>query len=318
MGTRRRESDRLKKSPLILLVGPTAVGKTEVAIQLAQRIGGEIISADSRLFYRGMDIGTAKPAPEERRQIPHHLIDIADPDQILSLSDFQEKAREVIEDVHRRGKLPLLVGGTGQYMRAVTEGWTPPPVTADQRLRAELERLKDERGGAWLHRKLHALDAESAQSIDARNVRRTIRALEVILTTGRKFSDQRLQQVSPYHLISIGLLRPRPELYARIDARIDAMFEAGLVEEVRGLLAKGYAPTLPTMSAIGYRECVRVIERKWSIEQAKVEMRRATRVYVRRQGNWFKEHDPNIKWFNAGQQGIASEVVTFIRAVLHD
>jgi tRNA dimethylallyltransferase len=306
------------KPPLLLLVGPTAVGKTEIAIELAQRIGGEIISADSRLFYRGMDIGTAKPAPKELQQVPHHLIDIADPDHILSLSDFQEKAREVIADMHRRGKLPLLVGGTGQYMRAVTEGWTPPSVTADHRLRAELERLKDQRGGAWLHQKLRTLDPESAQSIDARNVRRTIRALEVILSTGRKFSDQRLQQASPYQLISIGLLRPRPELYARIDARIEAMFEAGLLEEVRGLLAKGYSPNLPTLSAIGYRECVRVIEGKWSIEQAKIEMRRATRVYVRRQGNWFKENDPNIRWFKAGGQDTASEIEAFIRTILHD
>jgi tRNA dimethylallyltransferase len=306
------------KPALILLVGPTAVGKTEIAIQLAQRINGEILSADSRLFYRGMDIGTAKPAWEERQQVPHHLIDIADPDHILSLSDFQEKAREIIAALHRVARLPLLVGGTGQYMRAVTEGWMPPEVKADPRMRNELERMKAERGGAWLHQKLATLDPKSARSIDARNVRRTIRALEVILTTGRRFSEQRLQQASPYQLISIGLLRPRPELYARIDARIDAMFEAGLLDEVRGLLAKGYSPDLPTLSAIGYRECIRVIDGQWTVEQAKVEMRRATRVYVRRQGNWFKENDPNIRWFEAGKADVVDEIEAFIRTILHE
>ena len=264
-----------------------------------------------------MDIGTAKPSLQERQQVPHHLIDIADPDHILSLSDFQEKARGVIEELHRAGKLPLLVGGTGQYMRAVTEGWVPPEVKADPRMRDELERLKAEKGGPWLHHELATMDPDSARSIDARNVRRTIRALEVILTTGRRFSEQRLQQASPYRLLSIGLLRPRPELYARIDARIDAMFEAGLLNEVRGLLTKGYSPDLPTLSAIGYRECIRVLQGQWTVEQAKVEMRRMTRVYVRRQGNWFKENDPNIRWFEAGKADVVDEIEAFVRTVLH-
>ena len=158
---------------------------------------------------------------------------------------------------------------------------------------------------------------DSARSIDARNVRRTIRALEVILTTGRRFSEQQLQQASPYRLLSIGLLRPRPELYARIDARIDAMFEAGLLDEVRGLLTKGYSPDLPTLSAIGYRECIRVLQGQWTVEQAKVEMRRMTRVYVRRQGNWFKENDPNIRWFEAGKADVVDEIEAFVRTVLH-
>jgi tRNA dimethylallyltransferase len=305
------------KAPLILLVGPTAVGKTEIAIRLAKRTNAEIISADSRLFYRGMNIGTAKPSLQERQRVPHHMIDIADPDHTLSLSDFQEKARGIIENLHRGGKLPLLVGGTGQYMRAVTEGWVPPEVKADPRMRDELERLKAEKGGAWLHQELAIMDPDSARSIDGRNVRRTIRALEVILSTGRRFSEQRLQQASPYQLLSIGLLRPRPELYARIDARIDAMFKAGLLDEVRGLLAKGYSPDLPTLSAIGYRECIRVIRGQWTLEQAKVEMRRMTRVYVRRQGNWFKENDPNIRWFEAGKAGVVDEIEAFIRTILH-
>ncbi|HTP01063.1 MAG TPA: tRNA (adenosine(37)-N6)-dimethylallyltransferase MiaA, partial [Anaerolineales bacterium] len=178
---------------MVFLVGPTAVGKTEIAIQLAEILDGEIISADSRLFYRGMDIGTAKPTPQDQKRIPHHLIDIADPDQTLSLALFQRIAREVIAQVHERGKLPLLVGGTGQYVRAVTEGWEPPEVAPDPRLRNELAKLKDERGAGWLHDRLGQLDPEAAQKIDPRNVRRTIRALEVVLTTGRRFSDQRLR-----------------------------------------------------------------------------------------------------------------------------
>jgi tRNA dimethylallyltransferase len=300
---------------LILLVGPTAVGKTEIAIQLAERMDGEIVSADSRLFYRGMDIGTAKPSPAERTRVRHHLIDIADPDEILSLAVFQQKAREAIADIHSRGKLPLLVGGTGQYVRAVTEGWKPPEVKPDERLREELEQMNEERGKEWLYEKLKSLDPDAATKIDPRNVRRTIRALEVILTTGRKFSEQRGQGESLYHLITIGLTRPRTELYARIDARIESMFAAGLLEEVKSLLAKGYSPGLPTMSAIGYRECVRVIQGQISVEQAKVEMRRATRTFVRRQGNWFKADDPHIQWF-AVQGGIVKEIQGYLRKLI--
>ena len=170
--------------------------------------------------------------------------------------------------------------------------------------------MKDEKGKDFLYEKLKWLDPEAAEKIDARNVRRTIRALEVILTTGKKFSEQRGQSESPYHLITIGLTRPWPELYARVDARIESMFENGLLDEVKGLLAKGYSSDLPTMSAIGYRECVSVIEGKLSIEQAKVEMRRATRIFVRRQSNWFKESDPNIRWFYAGEENIIDKIIT--------
>ncbi|GAB4460876.1 MAG: tRNA (adenosine(37)-N6)-dimethylallyltransferase MiaA [Anaerolineales bacterium] len=298
------EGDR---QPLILIVGPTAVGKTEIAIQLAERLNGEIVSADSRLFYRGMDIGTAKPTAEERARVPHHLIDIADPDEVLSLAVFQQKAREAIAKIHARSKLPFLVGGTGQYIRAVTEGWKPPEVEPDERLREELERMKEERGIYWLHEKLTGLDPDAASKIDPRNYRRTIRALEVILTTGRKFSEQRSRGASPYRLISIGLTRPREELYRRVDERIEAMFANGLVEEVQRLLARGYSPSLPSMSAIGYRECVGVVNGELSEEQAKVQIRRATRVYVRRQANWFKESDPNILWFKV-EEGVVDEI----------
>src|SRR5271157_4707295 len=306
----------MQKDSLIVLVGPTAVGKTEIAIQLAEQINGEIISADSRLFYRGMDIGTAKPTREELARVPHHLIDIANPDEILSLAVFQQKAREAIADICARGKLPLLVGGTGQYVRAVTEGWSPPEVKPDEKLRNELEKEYQEKGKDFLYEKLKALDPEAAEKIDPRNVRRTIRALEVIMTTGRKFSKQRGQSESPYNLITIGLTRPRPELYARIDARIESMFANRLLDEVKGLLAKGYSPNLPTMSAIGYRECVSVIEGTLRIEQAKVEMRRATRIFVRRQSNWFKISDPNIHWLYAGEENIVDKIIAIIRQAI--
>lgn len=308
----------MKKPPLILIVGPTAVGKTELAIQLAERLNGEIVSVDSRLFYRGMNIGTAKPSSEEMARVPHHLIDIVAPDETLSLAVFQKMAREIIAEIRKRGKLPFLVGGTGQYIRAVTEGWTPPEVKPDTRLRNVLEKLENEKGKEWLYAKLQTLDSKAASNIDLRNVRRTIRALEVVLTTGRKFSEQRGQSGSPYHLITIGLTRPRAELYQRVDERIEKMFADGLLDEVKGLLELGYSPALPSMSAIGYRECVRVVKGELNTEQAKAEMKRLTRVFVRRQANWFKESDPQIRWFNPANENAAGEIEGFIRNLLQD
>ena len=311
------------KLPLVLIIGPTAVGKTEIAIQLAERLNGEIVSADSRLLYRGMDIGTAKPTPEERKRVQHHLIDIAEPDEILSLAVFQQKARSLITDIHSRGKLPFLVGGTGQYIHAVTRGWKPPEVIPNERLRKELEKLAlshsegvgKERGQQWLHARLEFLDPDAAAGIDARNMRRIIRALEVIFTTGRKFSEQRRQSESPYRLITIGLTRPRPELYARIDARIDSMFASGFLDEVKSLLAKGCSPALPSMSAIGYRECVEALEGRITVEEAKQAIRRATRIFVRRQANWFKESNANIQWFRPSV-GVEEEIEKFIRKMI--
>ncbi|MCC7511007.1 MAG: tRNA (adenosine(37)-N6)-dimethylallyltransferase MiaA [Anaerolineae bacterium] len=301
--------------PLILLIGPTAVGKTEIAIRLAETMDGEIVSADSRLFYRGMDIGTAKPTPAERARVPHHLIDVAEPDETWSLAQFQREARRVIADIHARGHLPFLVGGTGQYVRAVTEGWSPPEVKPDERLRSELEKLKADQGIYWLHDRLKLLDPKAAAKIDARNARRTIRALEVILSTGRRFSEQRGQAESPYRLIAVGLTRPREELYARLDARIESMFEAGFVDEARRLLEKGYSPELPSMSGIGYRECVGVVKGQLTEEQAKVQIRRATRVFVRRQANWFKPADESIHWFTV-RENTEDEIRKFLRAAV--
>jgi tRNA dimethylallyltransferase len=305
------------KPPLVVILGPTAVGKTEISIQLAGRLGGEIVSADSRLFYRGMDIGTAKPTLVERLRIPHHLIDVADPDETWSLAAFQHAAADAIADIHARGRLPFLVGGTGQYIHAVTHGWVPPATEPDPRLRAVLEELAKSQGNVWLHQRLALLDPPAAQAIDPRNLRRTVRALEVIFSTGHRFSDQRGQGESPYRLLTIGLIRPRPELYARLDARIEAMFAAGLLDEVRSLLAQGYLPDLPTMSAIGYREGAAVLRGEMSLEDAKVRMRRLTRVFVRRQANWFKAEDAEIKWFEAGE-GKMDEIEKGIRVFLDE
>lgn len=298
------ESPDSRKSPLVVILGPTAVGKTEIAIQLAGRLNGEIVSADSRLFYRGMDIGTAKPAPEEQRRVPHHLIDVADPDQILSLAEFHRLARQAIHAVHDRGRLPFLVGGTGQYVRAVTEAWQVPPAVPDSRLRKAIQHWAASIGPQGLHARLEVVDPQAAAQIDYRNLRRTVRALEVIFLTGRRFSEQRQKGDSPYRYYLLGLTRPRSELYARIDTRIDAMFNQGLIGEAQALLQKGYDPGLPSLSAIGYGEAIACVQGRMTLEQARESMKRRTRQFVRRQANWFKPQDPEIHWFTAGVNGL--------------
>lgn len=299
--------------PVVVIVGPTAVGKTEIALQLAEHLGGEIVSVDSRLFYRGMDIGTAKPTRVEMERVPHHLIDVADPDETWSLSTFQNAARLAIEAIHGRRRLPFLVGGTGQYIRAVIEGWEGPAQAPDPVMRAALERWAEEVGSDGLHRRLAVLDPVSAAAIDARNVRRTIRALEVILSTGRRFSDQRKKIDSPYSTLTIGLTRPRPELYERVDRRIEAMLEVGLVQEVQVLLNRGYAADLPTMSAIGYREIVAYLRGRMTLDEAVAQMKRLTRRFVRHQGAWFREEDPSIHWFRVGP-GTVAEIEALIES----
>jgi len=307
--------EKSSRPPLLVLVGPTAVGKTELSLPLAERLDGEVVSADARLFYRGLDIGTAKPSLAERRRVPHHLVDMADPGETWSLAIFQEAARRAIAGIQTRGRLPILVGGSGQYIHAVTHGWSPPAVPPDPRLRRILEGLAGERGADWLYAHLARIDPAAARQIDPRNLRRTVRALEVILTSGQLFSIQRGQHASPNRLLTIGLTRPRPELYARLDARIEAMFAAGLLEEVKTLLAAGWSPNLPSLSSIGYRECAAVLEGRMSEEQAKAEMRRRTRLFVRRQANWFKWNDPNIHWIEAGRLDLEA-VVGLVEAFL--
>jgi tRNA dimethylallyltransferase len=304
------------KPPLIAIVGATAVGKTQTAITVAERWNGEIVSADSRLLYRGMDIGTAKPSAEQRSAVVHHLIDVANPDETWSLAVFQQEAAKAIASIQDRGKLPILVGGTGQYMKAILQGWQPPALPPQPGLRAALEGWADEVGKEGAHARLAMLDPAAAANIDARNVRRTLRALEVIFSTGRRFSAQRGKFGSPYRLLQLGLTRPRPELYARIDQRIDAMLTAGWLDEVRGLLAKGYSPDLPSLSAIGYRELVKHLNGELTLDEAIIEIKRATRAFVRRQGAWFKATDPDITWIDMSQAEAPAKLDSAMRAFI--
>jgi tRNA dimethylallyltransferase len=289
--------DQAFKIPLVVILGPTAVGKTEIAIQLAKRFDGEIISADSRLFYRGMDIGTAKPTIQERSRVPHHLIDVANPDEIWNLALFQLEANKAIHRIYENHHLPFLVGGTGQFLRSIIEGWKIPSVEPNPRLREVLSRWSNRVGPVKLHSKLSALDPQAANSIDPNNVRRTVRALEVILSTGKRFSDQKSRGYRLYDPLLLGLTLPRVELYQRIDERITRMINSGFIDEVRRLLDLGYSPDLPTLSAIGYGEIVVYIQGKITLDEAILLIKRRTRTFVRRQANWFKKNDPDIHWF---------------------
>lgn len=298
--------------PLVAIVGPTAVGKTERAITLARRLDGEIVSADSRLLYRGMDVGTAKPTPEQRVLVPHYLIDVAEPEDVWSLAQFRVAALEAIRCIQERGRLPLLVGGTGQYVTAILEGWTPPARPGDETTRRMLERYASEHGASALYARLQAVDPEAAVAIDSRNVRRVVRALEVFEATGVPMSRARRREPPPFKALRIGLTLPRPELFARIDARIDQMLDNGLVDEVRRLLGRGLSPTAPALSAIGYREIVLHLGGECDLEEAVRRMRRATRQFVRRQANWFKPSDPRILWFES-RDGVEDDIERCVR-----
>lgn len=289
------------KDPLVVIVGPTAVGKTTAAINLAQRLDGEIVSADSRQLYRMMDIGTAKPTKEELQAVPHYLIDVADPDEGWNLAIYQRAAYRSIDSILKRGKLPFLVGGTGQYIRSIIEGWRIPPQRPDVDLRKALKVWAEKIGRKGLHERLKLIDPEAANKIDYRNLRRTIRALEVIFNTGERFSELRASQECRYDPIIFGIDRPREDLYERVDQRIEQMLEAGLIDEVRSLLDAGYSPDLRTMSAIGYNEIIKYLQGEISYEEAVITIKRNTRTFVRHQANWFKPEDPRIIWIEASE-----------------
>ena len=302
---------------LIVLVGPTAVGKTELSLDLAQALAGEIISADSRLIYRGMDIGTAKPSLTQRELVPHHLIDIVDPDQTLTLAGYQDRAYLAIDDIGKRGKVPLLVGGSGQYVRAVVEGWGIPKVAPDWNLRAELEAFAETHGASALHARLAKLDPIAAGRIDYRNVRRVIRALEVTVLAGRPISELQVKSPPPYRILQIGLTRPRPVLYQRVDARIDAMLASGLVREVRNLAAAGYDWRLPAMSGLGYRQIGLYLQEEATLEESVQLIRKETRRFLRQQGTWFRQNDPQLVWFDL-EQTDPDQVISLARQWLAD
>lgn len=286
--------------PLIILLGPTAVGKTELSLMLAEKFKGEIVSADSRLFYRGMDIGTAKPNREDRSRVIHHLIDVADPDDIWNLGGYKEAAVKIIENIHSRGKIPFLVGGSGQYLRAITQGWVIPQLKADDRMRGALLKWADKIGEVELHRRLASIDPSAAENILPNNLRRTVRALEVIFLSGRRFSEHRKRELVPYRILQIGLTREKEILFDRIGQRVDAMIESGFVKEVQNLLDQGYSPDLPSLSAIGYGQVVRYLQGSNSLAEAVEEIKRQTRKFVRRQYTWFKPNAPDIEWFDMG------------------
>jgi tRNA dimethylallyltransferase len=285
--------------PLVVIVGPTAVGKTALAVHLAGVACGEIVSADSRQVYRGMDIGTAKATAEEQARVPHHLIDVLDPDETMGLAQFQELAYTAIAEIAARGRVPFLVGGTGQYVMAVVEGWQVPRVPPDETLRRALYAQAEEDGPEGLHARLRELDPAAAERIDARNVRRVIRALEVCLVTGQPISEQQAKSPPPYRILMLGLTLPRPELYRRIDQRVEQMMAAGLEDEVWQLLAAGYGFDLPAMSGVGYGQFAPYLAGQATLPDTVREIKRATRRFVRHQGNWFRQDDPRLHWFNA-------------------
>ncbi len=283
---------------LLVILGPTAVGKTRLAIAIAQALKGEIIGADSRQIYRYLDIGTAKPTPEERQQAPHHLIDMVDPDEELSLSIYQEMAYNKIDDILKRGKLPLLVGGTGQYITAVTEGWSIPEVPPNPALREELQVFAEEHGTQALYNRLFETDPDAAAKIHPNNMRRTIRALEVCIETGQKMSILQRKKPPPYTLMELGLTMERHTLYDRADQRVGLMLQAGFLDEVREVLAMGYTRDLPGMSGVGYAQLAAHILDEIELEEAIRSTKTATHALIRRQYTWFRGHDNNILWHN--------------------
>jgi tRNA dimethylallyltransferase len=284
---------------LLVIVGPTAVGKTALAITLGQRFRGQVISADSRQVYCHMDIGTAKPTPAERAAVPHHLVDVVTPDEDLTLAHYLRMAQAAILDVASQGDLPMLVGGTGLYVRALLEGWTVPEVPPDEALRARLYAQAERVGHETLHARLAEVDPAAAARIDERNVRRVIRALEVYEHTGRPISDLQRKEPPGYPLLQIGLTMPREQLYRRIDQRVERMLAQGLVAEVRGLVERGYHYDLPSMSALGYAEIGRYLRGEISLQEAVALIKRHTRRFVRQQFNWFRLSDPEINWHSA-------------------
>jgi tRNA dimethylallyltransferase len=296
---------------LIAIEGPTAVGKTALAIELAERFDGEIIGADSRQVYRFMDIGSATPTSAERSRVPHHLIDIVAPDETLTLGQYKELATGCIYDIVRRGKLPLIVGGTGLYLKAIIEGWTIPEVAPDYALRERLLADASAQGNAALYEKLLAVDPVAAGKVDPRNVRRVVRYLEVYHATGQPISSRQHKIAPPYDLLQIGLTLPRAELYQRIDARVDAMMAQGLLDEVRRLVDMGYDPDLPALSGFGYRQLIRHVLGGISLTDAIEETKKESRRFVRRQYAWFPLADQNILWLHAGNGAVtqASEAV---------
>ena len=281
---------------LVAVVGPTAAGKSALALALAKRFGGEIVNADSRQVYRAMDIGTAKPSPDTRALLPHHLYDIADPTDAYSLALYRRDALATLEDIWARGELAWLVGGTGQYVWALIEAWQVPDVAPQPDLRADLAAVAERDGPETLHARLRAVDPEAADRIDARNVRRVIRALEVHEVTGKPITAWQTKGVPDFDFRILGASCEEKELIWRINRRTEAMFASGLVDETQALLDAGVPPDASALSSIGYAEALREIRGEITRDKAIELTKRSTKRLARRQRQWFRPQDPRIAW----------------------
>lgn len=293
--------EEITASTLLVVCGPTCTGKTAAAVDLAERIGGEIVAADSRTVYRFMDIGTAKPTAEQQARVRHHLLDVADPGEVFTVARYRRLAKAVIADIQNRGRRSVLVGGTGLYIRAVVDDLRIPEVPPRWDLRASLEAAERAQPGL-LHGRLTTIDPETAARIHPRNVRRLVRAIEVFESTGQPISAlQRRGPESSTGAIRVGLTMDRRALYQAIDARVDAQVADGLVSEVRGLLERNYARSLPSMQGLGYKEIVEFLDGNTTLEQATATLKRNTRRYAKRQLTWFRA-DPRIRWIDVTEK----------------
>ena len=283
---------------MIAIVGPTAVGKSELALHLAQYFPLEIISADSRQVYRYMDIGTNKPTSAERASVPHHVIDVVEPDEDFSLAMYHQLAIEALKAIQQKGKLPLLVGGSGLYVWSLVEGWKIPEVPPDQKLRRQLESRAEQEDSQSLYRELQDIDPMAAAKINPSNIRRIIRALEIYHATGQPPSQLQHKEAPGFPVLIIGLTQERSELYRRIDWRVDKMIQRGLVEEVEQLLKKGYSSSLPSMSGIGYKQIGQFLRGEMTLPEAIDKIKYETHRLARHQYAWFRLSDSRIHWFD--------------------
>ncbi|MCE5284564.1 MAG: tRNA (adenosine(37)-N6)-dimethylallyltransferase MiaA [Pelosinus sp.] len=293
---------------LIVIIGPTAVGKTNASIDLAQKLSTEIISGDSMLVYKGMDIGTAKPSYAERDGISHHLIDFLEPTQEFSVADFQKLAAEHITAINNKGKIPILAGGTGLYVKALLEGYQFNQTAGDDEFRRRLERLAKEQGNLYVHSMLAKVDYKSAERLHPNNLRRVIRALEVFHMGNENISQEKAENALVYDAVVIGLNMERQLLYQRINQRVDTMIEMGLQEEVARLLADGISPECQSMQGIGYKEMVAYFRREVDLTAAAENIKQATRHFAKRQLTWYRKM-PYITWYDVNNFESYEEMV---------